>query len=268
MKSFETFSQLHQNPSPFLLGNIWDVNSAKIFELHGYQALGTSSQAVAKSFGYDDGENLPFETLVQLAKRVVEVINLPLSVDLEGGYTRSLPGILQNIEKLHDAGVIGINLEDSIASTTRQLQPVTEFQKILSAVADHLNRQNIKMFLNIRTDGFLLGLPNPLEDTITRIKSYENSGADGIFVPCITNKNDIKEVVRCTKLPINVMCMPDLPNFKELENLGVRRISMGPFVHTYINKKAGEVIARLLKENNFSCLLIDQTEICDAISYY
>lgn len=65
MNSFERFLQLHQNTQPLLLGNIWDVNSARIFESNGFKAIGTSSQAVAKVFGYDDGENIPFDTLLQ-----------------------------------------------------------------------------------------------------------------------------------------------------------------------------------------------------------
>jgi len=254
MNSFETFSQLHQNSTPLLLGNIWDVNSAKIFELKGYKAIGTSSQAVAKSLGYEDGEKLPFEMVLQLAKRVVEVVDIPFSVDMEGGYSRSIAGIIENIEKLHDAGVIGINLEDTISGTARQLQPIAKFQKILSAIAEHISRNNLKMFLNIRTDGFLLGMPTALVDTLARIKSYEDSGAHGIFVPCITDKNDIKEVVDATNLPINVMCMPGLPDFEELKSLGVKRISMGPFVNSYINKKADEAVDAILQDNNFSCL--------------
>lgn len=254
MKSFEKFSQLHQNSNPLLLGNIWDANSAKIVEQKGFKAIGTSSQAVAKSLGYEDGEKLPFESLFQVAKRVVEVVGIPCTVDVEGGYSRTVDGIVENIKKLHDVGVVGINLEDTIPGTTRQLQSVTEFQKILSGVAEKISRNNMHVFLNIRTDGFLLGMPTALAETLTRIKSYENSGANGIFVPCITNKNDIKEVVNATHLPINVMCMPELPNFEDLKSLGVKRISMGPFLKTYVNKKMEEAISAIVQDNNFSCL--------------
>jgi 2-methylisocitrate lyase-like PEP mutase family enzyme len=255
MSSFETFSQLHQNSAPLLLGNIWDVNSAKIFEANGYKAIGTSSQAVANSFGYEDGEKLPFETLLQLAKRVVEVVRIPFTVDIEGGYSRTIDGIIGNIKKLHDAGVVGINLEDTVDGDTRQLQPVTEFQKILSAVAEHISRNNLKMFLNIRTDGFLLGMPTALAETLTRIESYKNSGADGIFVPCITNRNDIKEVVKATSLPINVMCMPGLPDFEELESLGVKRISMGGFFFSRVYDKVGKLSKTISNDKNFSSIL-------------
>jgi 2-methylisocitrate lyase-like PEP mutase family enzyme len=255
MSTFETFSQLHQNSTPFVLGNIWDVHSAKIFETNGYKAIGVSSQALSNSFGYDDGENLPFEILLQLAKRVVDVVRIPFSVDIEGGYSRSINGIIENINKLHDAGVVGINLEDTIAGATRQLQPVAEFQKILSAVAEHISRNNLQLFLNVRTDGFLLGMPTALDETLTRIKSYENAGANGVFVPCITNGNDIKAVVKATSLPINVMCMPNLPNFDELGSLGVKRISMGPFLFNKVYDNAGKLAKAINEQKNFTSIL-------------
>ena len=255
MNLFETFSQLHEGSSPLLLGNIWDVNSAKIFEANGYKAIGVSSQALSNTFGYDDGENLPFEILLQVAKRVTEVVNIPFSVDMEGGYSRTIAGITDNINKLHDAGVAGINLEDTIAGATRQLQPVAEFQRTLSAVADHISRNNLQLFLNIRTDGFLLGMPTALDETLIRIKSYESAGANGIFVPCITNATDIKAVVNATRLPINVMCMPDLPGFEELRLLGVKRISMGPFLFNKVYDNAGKLAKKVISDNDFSSIL-------------
>jgi 2-methylisocitrate lyase-like PEP mutase family enzyme len=251
MTHFETFKQLHKNPAPLLLGNIWDVNSAKIFAANGYKAIGTSSQAVATAFGYNDGEELPFEILLQLAKRVVEVVDIPFTVDIEGGYGRSVNVITDHIQKLHDVGVVGINLEDSIPGATRQLLPVAEFQKILEAVAGYISRNNLNLFLNIRTDGFLLGLPTALRETLTRIKSYENAGAGGIFTPCIISADDIKEVVNATRLPINVMCMPGLPDFKALELLGVKRISMGPFLFNKVYETAAKLARTVNNDGNF-----------------
>jgi 2-methylisocitrate lyase-like PEP mutase family enzyme len=255
MKSFETFLALHRNSTPLLLGNIWDVNSARIFERAGYKAIGTSSQAVATTFGYEDGEKMPFETLLQMAKRAVEVINIPFTVDIEGGYSRSAKGIAEKIEKLHDAGVVGINLEDTVAEGARQLQPVTDFQKILAAVAEHIAQKNLGVFINVRTDAFLLGMPTALSETLTRIQRYENTGVHGIFVPCITDKNDINEVVGATALPVNVMCMPELPDFNVLGSLGVKRISIGPFLALYSQKKAEEAAAAILGDNDFAAIM-------------
>jgi 2-methylisocitrate lyase-like PEP mutase family enzyme len=255
MNPFETFKKLHQNSTPLLLANIWDVNSARIFEASGYKAIGVSSQALSNALGYEDGENLPFEMLLQIAKRVAEVVSIPFSVDIEGGYSRTINGIIENINKLHDAGVAGVNLEDTVPGATRQFKPVSEFQKILSSVADHISRNNLQLFLNVRTDGFLLGMPTALAETLVRIESYENSGADGIFVPCITNRNDIREVVGATRLPVNVMCMPDLPDFDELSSLGVKRISMGPFLFNKVYKNAGKLAQAVISDKNFSSIL-------------
>jgi len=255
MNLFEKFKQLHHNPEPFVLGNIWDVNSAKVFEASGYKAIGVSSHAISNAWGYDDGENLPFEVLLQVAKRVVDAVNVPFTVDMEGGYSSSLTGILDNINKLHDAGVVGINLEDTVPGDKRRFQPVDGFQRTLSAIAEYISRNNLQLFLNVRTDGFLLGLPNALDETLIRIKAYENTGADGIFVPCITAASDIRTVVSESKLPINVMCMPQLPGFEELQTLGVKRISMGPFLFSKVYGDAAAMAKAVLADKNFSSIL-------------
>ncbi|MES2377269.1 MAG: isocitrate lyase/phosphoenolpyruvate mutase family protein [Bacteroidota bacterium] len=255
MNSFKTFNQLHQGQAPFILGNIWDVNSAKVFEANNYKAIGVSSQALSNAMGYDDGENLPFEIVLQLAKKVVEAVRIPFSVDMEGGYSRKTNDIIENITKLHDVGVAGINLEDTIPRPTRKLLPAAEFQKTLEAIADHIRRNNLQLFVNVRTDGFLLGLPSALTETLDRIKAYENTGANGIFVPCITAGNDIEAVVKSTRLPINVMCMPALPDFDVLKSLGVKRISMGPFLFNSVYSHAGKLAKAIIDDNNFLPIL-------------
>ncbi|MDP9075966.1 MAG: isocitrate lyase/phosphoenolpyruvate mutase family protein [Bacteroidota bacterium] len=255
MNNFEAFVQLHNNPSPVVLGNIWDVHSATVFEAAGYQAIGVSSQAVSNSLGYADGENLPFDLLLRLAKRVVEVVKIPFSVDMEGGYDKTAAGIINNINKLHDAGVVGINLEDTIPGASRQFQSAEIFRGTLSAIADHISQNNMQLFLNIRTDGFLMGSPTALEDTLVRVKTYEDAGAQGIFVPCITDGGDIKTVVKATALPVNVMCMPALPGFDELGALGVKRISMGPFLFNKLYNNAGALAKAVLSDNSFASIL-------------
>lgn len=254
MKSFADFLNLHQQSQPLLIGNIWDVKSAQLLEKAGYRAIATSSAAVANSYGYEDGEQLPFELLIQLAKRVNQVTHLPLSVDIEGGFSRTVEGICQNIERLHDVGVVGINIEDSLPGNPRALQELDSFRKTLEEIANHLHRKNIKLFINVRTDGFIQGLPNALSETIQRIQEYQNTGVHGIFVPCVVNPEDIKAVVMSTKLPINVMCMPQLPVFGELQKLGVKRISSGNFVHQHVLKTLEEMMITIQNDQSFKNL--------------
>lgn len=254
MNSFDSFYQLHQLSEPLLLANIWDVNSARIFETSGYQAIGTSSHALANAFGYDDGENLPFELLLRVAKKVVETVSIPFTVDMEGGYGRDSTEIVEHIKMLHDVGVAGINLEDTFAKPVRQLRPAEEFRQLLSEIAGQLDKENVRVFLNIRTDAFLLGLPNALDETIARINRYENTGIHGLFVPCITDVNDILTITSETILPVNVMCMPALPSFAALKDLNVKRISMGPFLFNKMNQQTGALALQVIRDQDFSAL--------------
>jgi len=254
MNSFETFKHLHKNTTPLLIGNVWDVKSAEIFQSNGFRAIGISSQAISNALGYADGENLPFEELLRVTRRITEVVNIPLTVDMEAGYSRNLQGILENIEQLHDSGAVGINLEDTLPGENRTLVAVTSFAETIAAVAEHIKKKKLNIFLNIRTDAFLLGLPNALEETQNRIKFYQEAGADGIFVPCITYRADIEAVVQSTSLPVNVMCMSDLPGFKVLESIGVKRISMGGFFFNKIYDQAGILARRIWKEQGFSSI--------------
>jgi 2-methylisocitrate lyase-like PEP mutase family enzyme len=251
MSAFETFLQLHQNDKPLILGNAWDVNSARLFEQSGYAAVGTSSQAVAQVLGYDDGENVSFEDLLRLARRTAEVVKIPVTVDLEAGYARTADGIVENIKKLHDVGVAGINLEDTLPGTA-VLRPAAEFQKQLSAITNKMAQQNIKLFINTRTDGFILGLETAQAETISRAMLYQQTGVHGLFVPCMTEESDIRAVTSATTLPVSVMCMPTLPTFDVLGLWGLKRVSMGPFAYRYVNKQAEAAMMKVLNVNSFT----------------
>jgi len=254
MDHYQRFLNLHKSTAPLLLGNCWDVNSAKMLETAGYPAIGFSSHALSTALGYEDGERLPFDLLVRMTKRVVSSVNVPFTVDMEGGFSRNIDQILANIDQLVDAGASGINLEDTVAGAAREFQPATDFAKIITAIVDHLSRTNKKLFLNIRTDGFLLNKPDALSETLSRIKFYEKAGADGIFVPCITDRHDIEHVVNATALPINVMAMPGLPDWGSLQLLGIRRISMGPFLFSKVYERAAALAEKVWQEKNLTSL--------------
>ncbi|MGS2739947.1 isocitrate lyase/PEP mutase family protein [Sinomicrobium sp. M5D2P17] len=234
MSKYEKFLRLHHQSVPLLLGNIWDAKSAVIMEQQGFKALGTSSAAISHMLGYEDGENLSFDELLFVVKRIAAKTSVPLSVDIEGGYGRKISEIIGNLDKLHALGVVGINIEDSRVEKERTLLPAEDFSDQIREIKAYLDRKDMNMFINARTDTFLLGIPSAREETLRRIKLYEDAGADGVFVPCIVKEEDIRRVVSATALPVNVMCMPGLPPFDLLAGLGVRRISMGNFVHSLL----------------------------------
>ena len=248
------FKNLHQQKEPLLLANVWDVASAQIAEKLNFKAIGTSSSAISNSLGYQDGEEMSFKELAFVVKRISAKVKIPLSVDLEAGYSRDPIIIAAHIKQLAQLGVVGINLEDSIVKDVRVLLPAEEFSKTISEIKNILEKEGINIFLNIRTDTFLLNHHDPVAETIRRIRLYEKAGANGIFVPCITHEDDIKSIVENTPLPINVMCMPNLPDFSTLQELGVKRISMGNFLYDQMNVFLEKNLNTIIQQNSFQSI--------------
>ncbi|PIF45263.1 2-methylisocitrate lyase-like PEP mutase family enzyme [Chryseobacterium sp. 52] len=253
MTAIQQFRELHEQDEPLLIGNVWNVQSAKAYEKLGYQAVATSSSAVAFSLGYEDGENMSFDEYFYIIERILKSITIPLSVDLEGGYGKTAEEIVLNISRLAQAGVVGINIEDSvIIDGTRKLLSTNDFHEKLNAVILKLKEQNIEIFVNVRIDPFLLGVDNVLEETLQRMKIIEEAGADGIFVPCITEISNIEYVINTATIPFSVMCMPELPDFKTLKSLGVKRISSGNFLNGYIYGQLEAALEKIGEAGSFS----------------
>ncbi|MEJ2762970.1 isocitrate lyase/phosphoenolpyruvate mutase family protein [Photobacterium sp. MCCC 1A19761] len=249
-----TFTQLHQLSNPLLLGNVWDATSARCAEQTGYQALGTSSAAMASLLGYDDGEQMPFQELVFMVQRIATATALPLSVDIEAGYSQVPEVIANHIQQLAELGVVGINLEDSRVETSRNLCDADEFASLLFKVREILQQRQVNVFINVRCDAFLLGVDEARAETIKRARLYQASGADGLFVPCITQVDDIKAVAEAIRLPLNVMAMPDLPSFEVLAQLGVKRISTGNFAFEQMYTHLGQQLAAIKQHGSCATL--------------
>jgi 2-methylisocitrate lyase-like PEP mutase family enzyme len=174
---------------------------------------------------------------------------------MEGGYGNTAAEVVSNIKKLAGIGVAGINIEDSaVKENLRSIIPGSEFAQKLSAICTQLKKEQVDVFINVRCDAFLLDLAEARQEALARIASYEKAGADGIFLPCITDPEDIGAAVNATKLPLNVMCMPNLPDFDTLQSLGVKRISMGNFVNGAVYKHLEEISGTIARQKNFSAV--------------
>src|SRR5688572_4707301 len=208
MTNFETFHQLHHQATPFVLANIWNVKSAKIVEACGFKAMATSSGAIADSLGYKDGEEIPFGELLYVVKRIKVCTSIPLSVDLERGYTDDLSLLNDHIQNLIDVGVAGINLEDA--------QGEDIYLRKLSSIKNYLVKTSQQLFVNARTDVFLQKLPGPLDITLKRATRYKDAGVDGLFVTAVDDTEVIKKIVAGTSLPLNVVGVPKLSSISTL----------------------------------------------------
>jgi len=215
------------------------------------------SAAVAGSLGYEDGEEMSFSEYLFVISRILSSVQIPLSVDIEMGYGRSEEEIYGNILRLIDLGVAGINIEDSISNSSgRVLKEAKLFAKMIENIKSKLIAANLNLFINIRCDTFILNVKDKQQETRRRLMVYEAAGADGIFLPCIYAEEDIAEAVTHTRLPLNVMCIPGLPGFETLNELGVKRVSMGPFLFNRIYESMDQVFQEILAGKSFSPLLV------------
>ncbi|GAA3934662.1 isocitrate lyase/phosphoenolpyruvate mutase family protein [Chitinophaga oryziterrae] len=249
---FEEFLALHHQPAPLLIGNVWNAQSAKIFEQQNFKAIATSSAAVAETLGYADGEEMSIEEYLFIIKNIAAAVSIPFSVDIEFGYGDTPEEIVSVIRRLHETGVAGINIEDSIVvNGNRSILDAKVFAEKLERITSLLD---VELFINVRTDSFLLGIPNALDDAISRIDLYQHTGVHGLFLPCIAKVADIEKVTAHSLLPVNVMCIPGLPDFKHLQKAGVKRISMGPFLHKNIYQKMNDLAGEIVTTGSFEHL--------------
>jgi 2-methylisocitrate lyase-like PEP mutase family enzyme len=246
MNNYEKFFQLHHQEKPLIIANAWNVKSAQIIENNGYAAIATSSGAIADSLGYADGEKIPFSELLYVVQRIISSTNIPLSIDLERGYADDLAGLNDNIQKLIDIGIAGINLEDA--------QGEEIYLKKLNSVKNYLTKNNQKLFINARTDGFLQKLESPLETTLKRAKLYEDAGADGLFVTGVQDIALVKEITSSVTLPINVVGVPNLSSIEALSKGGVKRISMAVLLYKATYNQLEKVIKDIKTEQSFAPL--------------
>jgi 2-methylisocitrate lyase-like PEP mutase family enzyme len=185
------FKNLHIKGEPLILFNIWDVASAKNIADAGAKAIATSSWSVAAAHGYVDGENLPLELAVANIKRIVDAVPLPVSIDFEGGYANKLSELEKNISLLIDTGIVGINFEDQIIGKN-SLYSIEEQCARIEAIRKTATEKSMPLFINARTDIFLQADPSNhtkahLEEALARASAYADAGADGFFVPWLSN---------------------------------------------------------------------------------
>ncbi len=225
------FKSLHKKHDPLVLYNIWDAGSAKALKDAGAKANATGSWSVAAAQGYEDGEAIPLGFVVQIVARISASVDLPLSVDFEGSYAVEPEKITKNVTKIINAGAIGINFEDRIVREKGLHSINTQVERI-KAVRKAAELANIPIFINARTDLFLGSNQNEHEAHVSkaleREAAYVEAGADGFFVPGLSQLSLIERIVQGTSSPVNVMMKGELNSITDIANIGVARASFGP----------------------------------------
>lgn len=226
----EKFRGLHDRKRVLILPNAWDVPSARIFEDTGFPAVATSSAGMMVSLGYPDGEEIPVEKYLSAVRKIARVLAVPLTVDIVGGFGESPDEVAKTVERVVDAGAVGINIEDFVHST-KQLLPIEEQVARLQALLRLQKSTAINFVINARTDAFRYGQGDEgakLKETIRRGMAYRDVGADCVYPMGLTDEASISKFVEAVDFPTNVMVRKGLPSVSELQRLGVARVSFGP----------------------------------------
>ncbi len=226
------FGNLHRQGKPLVLYNIWDAGSARAVAQAGAAAIATGSWSVAAAQGYDDGEAVPLEALLRTAGEIVRAVEVPVSVDFEGGYAVAVDALSENVRALIGTGAVGLNFEDQILGGKGMHNIAVQAGRI-AAIRKAAEAEGVALFINARTDLFL---QNPAQDhgglidaALARAGAFADAGADGFFVPGLSSSALIAEVCAQVMLPVNVMKSPAAPAIDVLADCGVARISHGPF---------------------------------------
>jgi 2-methylisocitrate lyase-like PEP mutase family enzyme len=235
------FRKLHAGPGVLVLPNAWDAGSARVIESAGAKAIATTSAGVAWSRGYPDGDALPVELLLAAAREIVRAVRVPVSMDIEGGYSPDPAAVADVVARVVDAGVAGINIEDG-AGTPELLAPKIE------AARARAQRAGVDLFINARCDVYLRGIAedDPVGEVVRRATLYRRAGCDGLFVPGLADASEIAAVASAVDLPLNVMLLPDLPPLDVLAARGVRRLSAGSAIAEAALGRTRDLAARLL----------------------
>ncbi len=206
-----------------LLPNAWDAVTARLIESLGAQAIATTSAGLAWSRGYPDGNALPEDQLIAAIRDIARVIRVPLTVDIEAGYSDDPAAVARLVARVLAVGVVGINIEDGERSPDLLCKKIAAIRDQAHSGAD--------VFINTRTDVYLRGFARgeaATAEVIRRASRYHAAGCDGLFVPGLATADAMAAIsAAIAPIPLNVMAVPNLPPMDTLEKSGVRRLSAG-----------------------------------------
>jgi 2-methylisocitrate lyase-like PEP mutase family enzyme len=251
------FRQLHAK-KPLILPNAWDAASARVIEAAGALAIATTSAGISWSFGRADGQKLRREEMLQVIGNIVQSVKVPVSADVESGYGNgSAEDVAETVEALISLGVAGINIEDSPGHDGQILLAPEEHAEHIRIARQTATSMGGDLLINARTDVYLFqvgDVKTRLSAAVQRARLYRRAGADCVFVPGVVDIGTIAELVKAIEGPLNVMAMPGAPSAKQLGEIGVARVSVGPWVAQAALATAQRAARELVEQGTYTSL--------------
>ncbi len=271
----DLFLKYHHDREILVLLNSWDVGSSKLIEACGYKAVATTSMGIAASFGYPDCQVIQLSDMLDTITGIVNGVQVPVTVDIEAGYGNDVHEIVDSVRRFIATGIVGINIEDSI-----DLSPVLldekEFCERISAIRALSDSLGFHLVINARTDSYYTSSGSPqekLSESIRRGNMYREAGADCIFVQPVWEKETISTLVKEINAPLNILANPGIgggvpPSARELQDLGVARLSLGSGLMKATLALIKKVADELAEEGTYTTLLKALTPLPDAARAY
>ncbi|MEV4109197.1 isocitrate lyase/phosphoenolpyruvate mutase family protein [Nonomuraea sp. NPDC049695] len=231
----EALRALHVPGDPVILANVWDAASARAVREAGFPAVATGSAAVAQVLGYEDGEGTPVGEMMAAIARIVRVVDVPVTADIERGYGLK-PAEL--VERLAATGAVGCNIEDSTAGALVDPAEQADFLAEMRAAAGR------GLVINARVDVYLRGRAFR-DEAVERGRRYLEAGADCVYPIGLGDEDEIGALVNELGGPVNILFRPGVPSFGRLGELGVARISFGGGLHRAAHTYAQSLFAKV-----------------------
>jgi len=244
-KKAENFLNLHKQDKLLVLPNIWNPIGARILEAKGFPAAATASAAISSSLGYKDGEKIKLSTHLDIIERIVKSVDIPVTADIEGGYASDIKSLKDSINMVIDTGVAGINIEDSLEEGG-SLRNIEEQCERITAVRDVAKKRKLHLVINARIDCFLSDTNKSKEtivdETVKRAEIYINAGADLVYPVGVLDLETITSLRKRISSPINILGSHRTISLKTLQDIGINRVTFGPFVFRSALKKFVNII--------------------------
>jgi len=223
------FRKLHESGC-FLLPNPWDVGSARYLRSLGFKALATTSGGFAFSSGRPDSESaVPLDIVLEHIAQIVASVDLPINADFQSGYSHEPEGVAENVRRCVETGVAGLSIEDATGDHEEPLYELPIAVERIKAAKAAIQASGADVLLVARSECYLLGHPDPLNEALRRLEAFAEAGADVLYAPGAIKRADIEAIVRAVHpRPVNVLLTSSVGlKIPELAEIGVRRISVG-----------------------------------------
>ena len=245
----ERFLSLHTSGSPLLMPNPWDRGSARLFESLGFEGLATTSSGFAATLGRLDGEVTRDEAIAHAAG-IVDAVEVPVSADLENCFADDPAGVAETVRLAIDAGLAGCSVEDYSGPESDTIYDAGLAAERVAAAVEAAHAGPRKLVLTARAENHVHGRDD-IDDTIARLKSYQEAGADVLFAPGLRDLDTIRTVISSVDRPVNVLVIAGMPSVTELAEAGVSRISVGGSIAYAAYGAAVEAARELLDSGTY-----------------